>query len=242
MSSLVSRKNIAVILAGGSGSRFGAELPKQFLSLGGRMVIEYTVEVFEINNHIEEIAIVTHPEYIEMMTRVFFNERHPKVKKILRGGKNRYDSSLAAIEFYSDNDNLFFHDAVRPNLSQRIIDDCAAAINQYAAVDVAIPTTDTIIQVKDGLINGIPPRSLLWNGQTPQCFHRSLIRSAYRIALQDPGFITTDDCGVVFKYLPEVQIFVVPGEVQNMKITYPDDIHILEHFMIDLKKPLKSHF
>jgi 2-C-methyl-D-erythritol 4-phosphate cytidylyltransferase len=101
---------------------------------------------------------------------------------------SRYESSPTEINAFTDNDSLFFHDAVRPNLSQRNNDECAAAINPYSAVDIATPKTDTIIQVKDGVINGIPPRHLLWNGQTPQCFHRSLIRSAYQIALQDPFF------------------------------------------------------
>lgn len=230
-------RNIAIILAGGSGSRFGRDIPKQFLKVAGKKVIEHTIEVFEHNELVDEIAVVTRPEFISDIEQMVVNNHYAKVRKILQGGKERYHSSLSAINAYTnDDDNLIFHDAVRPLVNDRIIDDCVQALEKYEAVDVAIPVADTIIQVDEkDCIQTIPTRAALRSGQTPQCFKRGVIYKAYEIALQDPQFVTTDDCGVVRKYLPEVPVFVVKGEVFNMKITYKEDL-----FLVDKLFQLKS--
>ena len=222
--------NIAVILAGGSGQRLGGNLPKQFLKVAGRKIIEHTVTVFERNGLIDEIAIVCNPDYQSDMEQIVVNNQWIKVKKILRGGKERYHSSLAAIQAYDDdNANLIFHDAVRPLVNDRIITDCVNALQTWQAVDVAIPATDTIIESSEAnTIRSIPNRAVLRNGQTPQCFKRGIIRRAYELALQDPSFQTTDDCGVVSKYLPDVPIYIVPGENFNMKVTYAEDLFLVD--------------
>lgn len=222
--------NIAVILAGGSGNRLGGPLPKQFLKVAGKRIIEHTIDVFENNDQIDEIAIVSKKEYISDMEQLVVSNQYHKVKKILTGGKERYDSSLAAIAAYpNDDDNLLLHDAVRPLVNDRIINDCVKALENYRAVDVAVKTTDTIIEVgDDNMIKSIPPRACLRNVQTPQCFKRGVIRRAYELALQDPLFVTTDDCGVVYKYLPNEPIYVVTGEVFNLKVTYAEDLFLLE--------------
>lgn len=228
--------NIAVILAGGVGSRLGLSAPKQFFKVAGKMVIEHTVDVFEHNSHIDEIAIVSNPFYVSEIEAIVLRNGWKKVKKILRGGKERYDSSLSAIRAYDvPGCNLIFHDAVRPLVSQRIIDDVIKALEVYRAVDVALPSADTIVEVEGDFIETIPDRSRLRRGQTPQAFRLETIREAYRIALQDPAFKVTDDCGVVKKYLPEERIFVVPGEEANMKLTYKEDIYLLDKFF-QLKK------
>jgi len=223
-------KNIGIILAGGSGARMGDNTPKQFLKLAGKKVIEHTIDVFENAERIDEICIICRADYISEMEQSVVSNQYKKVKKILAGGKERYDSSLAAINAYTDdNDNLLFHDAVRPLVNERIINDCINALDKYNAVDVAIKTTDTIIQVNDGdCIESIPKRNELRNGQTPQCFKLGTIRKAYELALKDPDFQTTDDCGVVRKYLPNEQIYVVNGENFNMKLTYIEDLFLLD--------------
>ena len=222
--------NIAVILAGGSGTRLGDATPKQFLKVAGKKVIEHTIEVFEANEQIDEICIVTRAEYLESMEEMTVLNHYKKVKKILRGGAERYHSSLSAINAYTnDDDNLIFHDAVRPLLNDRIINDCITALETYQAVDVAIKTTDTIIEVNEReCISSIPNRNVLRNGQTPQCFKRGLIKMAYDKALADPHMQTTDDCGVVRKYMPHTDVFVVNGEVFNMKLTYMEDLFLLD--------------
>lgn len=225
------KKNIAVILAGGVGTRLGLSTPKQFYKVAGKMVVEHTVDVFERNPHISEIAIVANPMLISDFENIVLKNGWKKVKKILKGGKERYDSSQSAINAYADEDvNLIFHDAVRPLVSQRIINDVIEALQTYAAIDVAIPSADTIVEVEDGFITGIPDRSKLRRGQTPQAFDIQVIRKAYERALQDPSFKATDDCGVVRKYLPEVRLFVVKGEETNMKLTYKEDTYMMDKF------------
>lgn len=222
--------NIAVILAGGIGSRFGGSLPKQFLKVAGKTIIEHSIDAFENNEQIDEIAIVIKADYISFIEDLIIKNQYKKVKKILQGGKERYHSSLAAIQAYDDDSyNLLFHDSVRPLVNDRIIDDCINALKEYDAVDVAIPATDTIIQVDEvNLIEEIPVRSKLRNGQTPQCFKRYTIRKAYEKALSDPGFQTTDDCSVVKTYLPETPIYVVDGEVFNLKVTHVEDLFLMD--------------
>lgn len=222
-------KNVAVILAGGAGHRLGSDLPKQLLKLAGKQVIEHTIEVFQEHPLIDEILVVSHFDYIRDIENISLKRNFSKLKKIVAGGKERYQSSLAAINAYTDEVNFIFHDSVRPLVNDRIISDCIDALKKYNAVDVAIPTTDTIIQVNDNneIVN-IPSRSQLRNGQTPQAFKRSTIKDAYDIALKDPQFSTTDDCGVVIKYLKDEPIYVVKGEQFNMKLTYKEDLFLLD--------------
>lgn len=223
------KRNIAVILAGGVGSRLGMTTPKQFYKVAGKMVVEHTIEVFERNRRIDEIAIVSNPMLISDFENIVLRNKWRKVKKILKGGKERYDSSLSAIKAYAQEDvNLIFHDAVRPLVSQRIIDDVIDALHDHKAIDVAIPSADTIIEVDDDYISQIPTRSRLRRGQTPQAFSREVIAEAYDRALGDPAFATTDDCGVVLRYMPEVPVFVVRGEESNMKLTYREDTYMMD--------------
>lgn len=225
--------NIAIILAGGSGSRFGADMPKQFLKVAGKMIIEHTIEAFERHPLIDEIALVSRKDFIEEMEQLAPKNGYKKLRKVLCGGKERYHSSLAAIEAYTDNDDcLLIHDGVRPLISERVITDCIKALESFDAVDVAVPTTDTIIELsEDGSISRIPQRRLLRNVQTPQCFRRGTIAKAFELALKDPAFFPTDDCSLVHKYLPETPIRVVEGESTNIKITYPEDLALAERML-----------
>lgn len=222
--------NVAVILAGGVGNRLDKSHPKQFFKVAGKTVIEHTVTVFERNQEIDEIAIVINPNYQVTIEDIVLANNWKKVRKILKGGAERYDSSLAAVKAYEGcgNINLIFHDAVRPLISDRIINETVAALEKYNAVDVAIPAVDTIISTSDDFIDAIPDRSKLRRGQTPQGFKLDTIKKAYEYALKDPAFKSTDDCGVVLKYLPHEKIFVVKGEEANMKLTYKEDSYLLD--------------
>lgn len=224
--------NIAVILAGGLGTRLEYSTPKQFFKVAGKSVIEHTIDVFENNQKIDEIAIVIHESLVLEIENLILNNSWKKVKKVLNGGKERYESSLVAINSYSSqpDSNIIFHDAVRPLVSNRIINDVIIALGKYNAVDVALPATDTIIQVdKTGkFIENIPNRNYLRRGQTPQGFKLDIIKKAYDIGLNDENFRSSDDCGIVVKYLPKEKVYVVLGEESNLKLTYKEDTYLLE--------------
>ena len=225
----MAKRNIAVVLAGGVGKRLGMTTPKQFFKVAGKMVIEHTVDVFERNAHIDEIAIVSNAMLIADIENIVLKNGWAKVKRILKGGNERYESSLSAIKAYENEAvNLIFHDAVRPLVSQRILNDVVEALQTYPAIDVAMPSADTIIEVEGDFISHIPDRSRLRRGQTPQAFALEVIKEAYEKALLDLNFKTTDDCGVVKKYLPQTPIYVVEGEESNMKLTYKEDTYMLD--------------
>lgn len=242
--------NIAIILSAGSGSRFGSDIPKQFINLAGKNIIEYTIAAFEQNDKIDEICIVADTIYHEKLLEISKNNNFTKVKKIIQGGIERKDSSYNAIKEYQNQKdiNLIFHDAVRPFVSQRIINDCIESLEKYNAIDVAIPTADTIIQIDEisKTIENIPTRSKLQRGQTPQAFKLEIIKKAHELANQDknePMF--TDDCGLVKQYLPNEDIFVVNGEEKNIKITYKEDLlyaeKLIQFSSISLQKNINFY-
>ena len=228
-------KNVAVILAAGSGSRTGLSTPKQFLPLGGKTVLEHSVQTFNDHPGIDEVVIVTATEFIERVRAIVKDNRWTKVSAVLPGGKERFDSSLAAVRHFADNPDavMLFHDAARPLVSERIISDAIRAMERYDAVDVAIPAVDTIVQCnREGThMESIQDRNLLWRMQTPQGFRQKTIQEAYRIALQDPQFTATDDCGTVLRYLPDVKVGIVRGSERNIKLTYADDLSLLEFLL-----------
>ena len=222
-------KNIAIILAGGSGRRMGGPLPKQFLEVNNRTILEYTIDKFEHAECIDEIAIVTHPNYVDKMQQIISSNPWKKVTQVLLGGKERTDSTLSALRAYTnEDDRLLIHDGVRPMVSQQIIQHVCSALSEYDVVNLAIPAVDTIIEVKDGVMVAAPRRDLLRQVQTPQGFKRETLALAYEKALADPDFMATDDCGVVFKYHPASPIKIVDGETSNIKITYKEDLEILK--------------
>lgn len=225
-------KNVGILLAGGSGTRLGAAVPKQFLTLAGKTVLEHSAGTFQQHPLIDEMVIVCAADWIERVRQMAETKRWSKVRHIVEGGAERYLSSLNAMKLYQGEPdcNLIFHDAARPLVSARIISDTIEALKDWQAVDAALPATDTVVVTKPGspVITDIPDRRLLYCEQTPQGFRKSVIEEAYRIALQDPDFTSTDDCGTVVKYLPDIPVYLVRGEQANMKLTYADDIPVLE--------------
>ncbi|MBO4499567.1 MAG: 2-C-methyl-D-erythritol 4-phosphate cytidylyltransferase [Bacteroidaceae bacterium] len=224
-------RNIGIILAGGSGTRLGAVIPKQFLTLAGKTVLEHSVDTFHKHPMIDELTIVCTNLWIEKVCQLVRERSWTKVKHVIEGGEQRHLSSLNAIDLYRKEPecNLIFHDAARPLVSEDIITDVIRALDKWQAVDAAVPATDTVVVAGQGpKIEAIPDRSSLYCEQTPQGFRKSVIEEAYRLALQDPDFKSTDDCGTVVKYMPHIIVFLVPGSQTNMKLTYSGDLPILE--------------
>ncbi len=205
-------KNIAIILASGSGTRFDSKLPKQFVKLAGKPVIQYTIEAFEAAEVIDEIIIVTKEDYIDFVYELINTAEFKKVSKVINGGKERYDSTWAAMAAAGNEDcHLIIHDAVRPFISERIINDCVSALATHNAIDVVVDAIDTIVQVDNNRIQSIPDRRSLKRGQTPQAFKKSVLKQAYDLFLADPNRAASDDCGIVLNYLPNEVVYTVQG-------------------------------
>lgn len=227
-------KNIAVILAGGSGRRIGGNIPKQFLSINGKTVLEYSITAFQKNQMIDEIVIVTNSSFLEETRAIIKTPRYSKVSKILIGGAERHHSTLSALKAFEMTEcNLIIHDAVRPLVTEAMITNVIQALTTCEACTTAVQTTDTILESdpEKQYISSIPNRNFLYNVQTPQAFRRHTLQKAYHLALQDPDFHSTDDCGVVKKYLPETPIKIIAGCSSNIKLTYPEDIPFIEHLL-----------
>ena len=197
--------NIAVILAGGIGARVGGNTPKQLLPLqDGKSVLEHAVDAFEQSPHIDEICIVMHPDYIMHAEQMLLANAWQKVRHIIPGGKERWESSVNAIRQVRGERlevkgqetncqlpianchnavNLLLHDAARPFVSQDIIVRVCEALEEHEAVTVAIPSTDTVYEMADGKVARIPQRSTIMRAQTPQAFRLELIAEAYTKAL-----------------------------------------------------------
>lgn len=309
---------IALILAGGTGSRFGSARPKQFTLVAGRTVLEHSIAAFEQSEEIDEIGIVVHPKHLDEVRDLLRQQPHPKVTQVVAGGKERQDSTLNGLraflredgtlknpaeregksttsppnsavcapaglssgkspqatekspllsaenselsaetpqlsadnpqsatansEHSDDNPQLstdnphvvriLIHDAVRPGVSLSLIGRVCAALRSHAVANVVLPVVDTLIEVDvDGRMRRVPDRALLRRVQTPQGFHAPVLFEAYRRALADPNFRATDDCSVVFRYCPEINIALVPGEERNLKLTYPEDLTVLAHYL-----------
>jgi ribitol-5-phosphate 2-dehydrogenase (NADP+) / D-ribitol-5-phosphate cytidylyltransferase len=225
-------RTVAVVLAGGTGQRFGGDRPKQLQVLAGRTLVEHSVAAFEQAPGVDAVTIVMPPGLARPARQQFTAQGHPKVTAVIEGGTTRTGSTRCAIEALGQDEcNVLFHDAARPLLDQRIIADCVSALGADRAIGVAVPSSDTIVEVADGVVTGMPRRETLARCQTPQGFRLSVIRRAYELADADPDFAqrqATDDCGVVLRYLPDVPVRLVQGSERNIKITYPGDLEVAE--------------
>ena len=225
-------RTVAVVLGAGSGLRFGAAIPKQLLPLAGRALLEHSVAAFEHAPGVDEILIVMAPGHTEQVRGLLAGRGYGKVTGIIEGGATRPESARRAIAALGPGEaDVLFHDAARPLLDQPTIAGCLRALRDHRAVGVAVPASDTIVVVQDGIMTSMPHRETLRRCQTPQGFRLSVIRRAHELALADPGhadLAATDDCGVVLRYLPDVPVAVVPGSERNIKITYPHDLSVAE--------------
>lgn len=227
--------NIAVILAGGTGSRMGiVNMPKQFIEIYGKPVIIHTIEAFEINENIDAICVVCIKEWQNDL-KIWLKEYDiRKVKWIADAGASRQLSSLNALDAIKadckDDDIVVIHDAARPLVSQRIINENIEQVKKYGACDTVVPAHDTIIKSVGGeYLDSIPARKELYMGQTPQSFTYDIIRKSYDdyFALPEekrPGM--TDDCGLVLN--SGIKIGMAMGDKINMKLTTMEDLLLIK--------------
>lgn len=222
---------IAIVLAGGSGSRMNSDVAKQFMKLKGKEVLYYSLKVFQENKNISEIVLVTRSEDIEFCkTNIVDRYGFDKVSDVCAGGKERYDSVYMGLNRLDSNSNeiVIIHDGARPFITDRMIDESINAAEEYGACAVGMPVKDTIKIVNEDCF-GIetPNRSTLYQIQTPQTFRLSLIMSAYGKMLVDKNHKITDDTMVVEQY-EGVYSKIIQGAYENIKITTPEDLEIAD--------------
>ena len=215
----------AIILAAGKGQRMGTELPKQFLSMGDDMLLTKTIRVFEESSVIQDIVLVTSEDWIGFCkTEIVDREGFRKVRKIVAGGKERYDSVYQGLLACPNADYVFIHDGARPFVTEEILVRTQEAVEKYEACAVGVPSKDTVkIVDEDGFVESTPPRENVWNIQTPQAFSYPLIRAAYEVVRDNNMTGITDDAMIIEKSrLAKVKL--VMGSYYNIKITTPEDM------------------
>ena len=218
----------AIILASGSGIRFQDGKPKQFTKLAGLPVLAHTLKTFQSSAAIDGIVVVSHEDFVDHVWELVNKYGIGKVEKVVVGGRTRQESSRIGIECCSEKtDYVLIHDSVRPFLTHEVIDALVAAVKIHKAVDTVIPSADTLVEVDaEGFIRNIPDRSGFRRGQTPQAFAYRLILDAHRQAMADRVENATDDCFLVLRL--GHRVFTVEGHEQNIKITYPLDLHLAD--------------
>lgn len=227
-----NNKNIAIVLAAGKGRRMGTEIPKQFLHIHDKPVLFYSLNVFQQHNDIDEIVLVVSEEYKSYCIKEILEKYSiTKVSAIVEGGAERYDSVIAGLSACSDCKYVLIHDGARPCITEEIIDRSLDAVRKYDACVVGMPSKDTVKIADDqGFISVTPPRKNVWNIQTPQVFSYELIYNAYQ-TMQRKGMAGVTDDAMVIELLDAAKIRLVEGSYENIKVTTPDDIKVLENLL-----------
>lgn len=222
------QKIYAIVPAAGAGVRMGSGVAKQFLLLNGKPVIEWTLDVLCANSKIVGVAVVVPAADRDDVKKLLNRARYEKVIAVIAGGGTRQESVKNGLKSLPDDaDYILVHDGVRPLVEQKLIDDVIEKAFEKGAAAAAIPVTDTVKAVKDGVIAGSLLRDEIWRIQTPQCFKAALLREGYMKAKRD-GFIASDESSLV--ELTGHPVYIVEGTHANLKITNYDDILAAEAF------------
>ena len=229
------------ILAGGIGSRMGGtDTPKQFLTLGDKPVIIHTIEKFVINDKIDKIIVLTPKNFINHTNHLIDEYiQHKENIIVIEGGKTRNDTLMNGINYIDehfgiDDDSIVItHDSVRPFVTHRIIEDNIDAARRYGACDTVIPASDTIVESINGkTIESIPVRDYYYQGQTPQSFNVKKLFNLINSLTEEESNILTDACKIFA--LKDEDVYLVDGEVTNIKITYPYDLKLANTILEDI--------
>lgn len=225
-------KNIAIVLAAGKGRRMGTEIPKQFLHIHDKPVLYYSLNVFQQHKDIDEIVLVMSEEYkTYCMEEILEKYGITKVSAIVEGGAERYDSVMAGLAECTDCKYVLIHDGARPCITEQIVDRCLDAVREYDACIVGMPSKDTVkIGDEQGFVSMTPPRKNVWNIQTPQVFAYELIYNAYQ-TMKKKGMAGVTDDAMVLELQGTAKIRLVEGSYENIKVTTPDDIKVLENLL-----------
>lgn len=229
----------AVILAGGTGSRMGStDMPKQFLEIKGKPILNHTIEKFLPNPRFEKIIVLSPKAWLGHTREIIrkYSGTSDRIA-VIEGGATRNETIMNAIAYIDghytlDDDTVIVtHDSVRPFVTHRIIEENIAAAEEYGACDTVIPATDTIVEGDRNSITTIPDRRRMYQGQTPQSFKAKLLRDTYQSLSDSEKEILTDAAKILVMKGMEVRL--VQGETYNIKITYPYDLRIARSLLED---------
>jgi 2-C-methyl-D-erythritol 4-phosphate cytidylyltransferase len=217
-------KRVAVIVAGGSGTRMGMEVPKQFLQLNGKAILIHAISAFVHAYPDIHIVLVLPKEYIELAKELVGQESLTPNIEFVEGGATRFDSVKNGLQHINDAELIFVHDAVRCLVSTDLIQTCSESASQQGSAIPVIPVRDSMRRLDtDDQSSVIVNRENLVIVQTPQTFKKDILLSAFDVDYS-PSF--TDEASVV--EAAGYQVHLVPGEETNIKITFPNDLHYAE--------------
>ena len=227
--------NIALIIAGGSGSRMHQDIPKQFLTVNERPVIIYTLEAFQNHADIDEIAVVCLPGWEQVLRAYASQFNISKLKQIIPGGENGQASirnGVFALEKDgSPDDIVLVHDAIRPLVSAEIISDCIVKTRQHGCAIATIPCAEAMLETSDGQIStGSYPRDYLRRTQTPQGFTLGKICSLHRRAVEAGILNSVASCTLMLEM--GEQVYFSSGSEKNIKLTTVEDIDIFKALLL----------
>ena len=228
----------AIVLAAGQGKRMGSSVQKQYIELEGKPVIYYTVKVFQESEIIDDIILVVGKDQIpyvkeEIVEFYGFN----KVRRIVEGGRERYDSVWAGLQTIGEEDGyVFIHDGARLFVNEDILSRGYETVEEYKACVAGMPSKDTMKIVDENTFaSETPNRKYVWSIQTPQIFATHLIKEAYEKIMQSDCNGVTDDAMVVERTM-SVKVKLFEGSYENIKITTPEDLDIAKVFLEKNKK------
>ena len=219
---------VALILAGGSGTRLGADIPKQYIEVYGRCVISYCIERLSCHEKIDRIQIVAQAQWHEKIKECLeAYDKNGKFRGFSVPGRNRQLSiynGLSDMKEYVDNFDVgLVHDAARPLLSERMITNCLEAIRGYDGVVPVLPMKDTVYQSADGKkISALVKRSEIFSGQAPEAFRFGVYYEANRRLL--PDTILTINGSTEPAVMAGLDMIMIAGDEDNFKITTKEDL------------------
>ena len=230
----MKEKVTAIVLAAGKGSRMHSKIQKQYMTLLDRPVITYALEAFE-KSSVDEIILVVAPGEIEYAQENILDKYdYKKVSGIITGGAERYDSVYKALCSMPEEGYVLIHDGARAFITPELIEFCIEQVKKDKSCVMGMPVKDTIkIVDEDRYAVSTPPRSTMWQIQTPQVFRYDIIKESYDKLYAGGRFNGVTDDAMVLERYGEHRIKLVNSDYRNIKITTPEDMNTAEIFIKD---------
>lgn len=221
----------AIIVAGGTGSRFRSDTPKQFLALLGKPLLAHTLAAFQLCDAVTRIVLVLPREGFAARREAMESFAGTKPTDVVPGGESRQDSVREGLSCLDpDPENLIaVHDGARPLVDSELITATIAAASEFGGAIAAIPVVETLKEVSESMaVERTVDRARYYRAQTPQCFRYGILRQAFEAARRD-GFVGTDEAALVERV--GATIHVVNGSERNIKVTTPEDMARAEYYL-----------